>query len=217
MSLFIDLFIDLPLEIHHMILEKCSRNDKVCLRLASKRLFALIPEISPDPDVNQTDSQKILLTQPDNHHLCGKTISMHENRERQLHRYQCHYLSKAEDQRRKVLQEGRDPSGIIDEVQQNFGSPGIRTCKVRAYKDHCECFNKPLWKRLEGWVRDGKGRDFRYCSQCDTFTKRMPGYRGRCYHGRGKPRRQRHEFWTYKKGGGGYRWKEKKETWIYAK
>lgn len=200
-----------------MILEKCSCNDKVCLRLASKRLFELIPEISPDSDGNETDSQKIPLTQPDNPHLCGKTTPTHNSQERLTHRYQCHHLSKAEDERRKVLQEGGDTSGIVAEVRQNFGLPGIRSCKVRVFEEHCECFNKPLWKRLRGWIRDGKGRDFQYCPRCGTFTKRKPGHKGRCYHGRGKPRRQKHEFWTFKKGGGGYRWKEKKETWIYAK
>jgi hypothetical protein len=210
MPSFLDLFLDLPLEIHHLILEKCSPNDEVCLRLASKRLYDLISTITPASNATENVEPKIPLTQPDFRHLCGETKRMSDWREKQLHRYQCHFLSKAEDQRRKALQEGRDPSGIVAEVQRNFGRPGIRACKVRGYKDHCECFNRPLWKRLEGWIRDAKGQDFRYCSECNMFTKRKRWHNGRCYHGRGKPRRQKHVFWTYKKGGGGYRWKEKK-------
>lgn len=210
MSSFLDLIVDLPLEILCLIVEKCSPNDLVCLRLASKRFYNVVPSVVSVSNGTPTHQEKILLTQTDFKHLCGSSVAWSDWQGRQMHRYQCHFLSKAEDQRRKALEEGGDPSEIVAEVQRTVGRPGIRACKVRAYKDHCECFNQPLWKRLEGWMRHSKGQDFRYCSRCNMFTKRKRWHNGRCYHGGRKPQRQRHEFWTYKKGGGGYRWKERK-------
>lgn len=210
-------FLDLPLDVLKLIIEACSPNDRVCLRLASKALYAL-PFNTQTSSSSTSDAleQKIPLTQADAPLLCRRTLPKNDMHTILIHRALCHGLCKAEHLRRKAIELGKDPSGIvaphISHPDRPFGGrPAVRNCQVRRNKNHCECFNRPLWKRLESWIRDAKGEDFRYCSQCHTFTKRTKQSSGRCRHGKAKakPKYQKRNFWTYKKGYGGYRWKSR--------
>jgi hypothetical protein len=46
---------------------------------------------------------------------------------------------------------------------------------------HCECFSRPLFLRLRGWMKGtGKGRQLRFCRRCEKFTLRRRGKEGAC-------------------------------------
>ncbi|RDW70417.1 hypothetical protein BP5796_08814 [Coleophoma crateriformis] len=170
-----------PPEIQSLILDKCSPNDQVCLRLTSKYFY------------NLPTNKKITihLEHEEDEEYCGSyeadpKLSIHVAR--MLHRRECH-----EKTYHKVVEMRKAAGKAI---------PALKKCRTRSWSVHCECFNRSskLYQRLRTWVPKG----LNYCGQCAKFTRRKASQKKICYHGRGKPRKQQTNFWTHRRGQGGF-------------
>ncbi|KAH8597135.1 hypothetical protein B0O99DRAFT_618060 [Bisporella sp. PMI_857] len=173
-------FNEFPPEIQFMIFQCCSPNDRTCLSLASKRLYALADHKGP-----------ISLETTGEEYLCGSEIAAKDPKTFPTatlrHPAECHELSRAEYNRRREM-EGLRPVMF-------------KNCRNRWRRIHCECFTRTfkLHHRLRTWVPSG----MRYCGTCSKFTRRKKQHNWRCYHGRPKQRRHKPMYWSHTSVGGG--------------
>ncbi|KUJ17036.1 uncharacterized protein LY89DRAFT_685011 [Mollisia scopiformis] len=172
-------FTAFPPEMHSLILDSCTPNDLVCLRLTCKYLYDLAPSKKEPISLESTD------TGP----LCQCKDATKDWQSRWTHRRDCHKLSyEAAHKRNQAL--GRSTPEMKAKCRTSYGS------------DHCECFTRRsrLHFRLKSWMPSGMN----YCGHCERFTVRKRGHNGRCYHGSPKPRKFEGHYWTHTSRGGAF-------------
>lgn len=164
-------FSNLPLEIQSLVLDQCPPNDRVCLSLANRTLYALAGSL-PSTRLSLSHIDPLPRT-------CICTLHEEEGDENEkpavvptkgVERVLwCHMQKQAlQNRERRAL-------GKREVVRSS-----CRTAKVWWRGDqHCYCGvdgERPLYRRLRSWVPRG----LNYCGQCDKWTRRTRSHGGRC-------------------------------------